>query len=197
MIGDVLSLLFQSNGTRMQFHNHVCHIFFLYCQLSFRFLWFGIYRLFLLLIHTGEFTLTHWLMVSIRYHRSISVSIWGCINTHSIDPGIRDRRPRGHQCCWKQKLLFLDSCVIPHQLINMGWTELSGLTQFIFFSQNPSSHIGILLDRTSSCQQEGDSVLTTAKWFSWLVMFWYARDTELWYPAQCHLSFFYWIRMRH
>ncbi len=47
------------------------------------------------LTHTGAFTLTQWLMVSIRYHKSIGVSTWGCIDTEIIDPEIKAGDPEG------------------------------------------------------------------------------------------------------
>lgn len=50
--------------------------------------WFGINCLFSPLIHTGAFTLTHWLIVCIRYNKSISVSARGRIDIRIIDPGI-------------------------------------------------------------------------------------------------------------
>lgn len=91
--------------------------FFIFSMVNFLLLW--IYCLF------GAFALTHWLIVCIRYHRSISVSAWGCIDTRIIDPGIRVGDPEGSSVAESRSSCFWTAAwSVTSSLTPAGWSRV-------------------------------------------------------------------------
>lgn len=90
---------------------------FIFSVVNFLLLW--IYCLF------GAFALTLWLIVCIRYHRSISVSAWGCIDTRIIDPGIRVGDPEGSSVAESRSSCFWTAAwSVTSSLTPAGWSRV-------------------------------------------------------------------------